>query len=218
MNSKEIRRLLFFAAALAGMNSVLAGAAQESPHGPLRYRLEVAGSTLRWELPSTFGTVKGTAPAFHGALDATPLSSGAWDVRGRIVVPAAGMRTENRRRDRRMRAILETDRYPEIVFELRQFTGDLSQFKVGQTFSVEVAGDLTVHGRTAKVQLPVDVYVFADHVEVAGTFPLNWKVFGLADPSFVARVREPMQVAFRLRAVPTTPSSARHGTYNRGFR
>ena len=206
-------------AAILGMHlSLAAGAAQESPHGPLHYRLEVAGSTLRWELPSTFGTVKGTAPVFHGTLDVTPLSSGAWDVRGRIVVPAAGMRTENRRRDRRMRSILETDRYPEIVFELRQFTGDLSQFKPGQTFSVEVAGDLTVHGRTAKVQLPVDVYVFADHVEVAGTFPLNWKVFGLADPSFVARVREPMQVAFRLRAVPATPASARHGTYNRGFR
>lgn len=166
------------------------------------YRLAVAGSTLRWELPSTFGTVKGTASAFRGVIDAIPLQSGAWDVRGRIVVPAAGMRTENRRRDRRMRSILETDRFPDIVFQLRQFTGDLSHFKPGETFPVQVAGDLTVHGRTAKVQLPVDVYVFPDRVEVAGTFPLNWKEFGIADPSFLARVKEPMQIVFRLRAVP----------------
>jgi polyisoprenoid-binding protein YceI len=146
--------------------------------------------------------VKGTAPVFHGTIDAIPLASGAWDVRTRIVVPAAGMQTENRRRDRRMRAILETSKFPEIVFELRQFTGDLARFHPGNSFSVQVTGDLTVHGRTARVQLPVDVYVFANRVEVAGSFPLYWKEYGLADPSFLARVKEPMLVVFRLRAVP----------------
>jgi polyisoprenoid-binding protein YceI len=196
-----MKRHLCLAAALA-IAIPVAHRAQESPHRPLHYRLEVAGSTLRWELPSTFGTVTGTAAVFHGTVDATPLASGAWNVRGRIVVPAAGMRTENRRRDRRMRAILETAKFPDIVFELRRFTGDLSRFHPGENFPVQVAGDLTVHGRTAPVQLPVEVYVFDDRVEVAGTFPLYWKEYGLADPSFVARVKEPMQVVFRLRAVP----------------
>jgi YceI-like domain len=176
--------------------------AQEGPFRPLRYRLEVAGSTLRWEMPTTFGVVKSTAALFHGAIQATPLASGAWDVRSRIVVSAAGLRTGNRRRDRRMRAILEPTKFPDIVFELRRFTGDLSHFRPGETFSVQVAGDLAVHGRVAPVQLPVDVYVFADHVEVAGSFPLYWKQYGLADPSLVARVKEPMLVVFRLRAVP----------------
>jgi polyisoprenoid-binding protein YceI len=205
VNRSAVRLWLFLVAAAPAS---LTGAAtaqespQESPHHSLHYRIEVAGSTLRWELSTTFGTVKGTAQAFHGVIDAIPLTSGAWDVRSRIVVPAAGMRTENRRRDRRMRTILETNRFPEIVFVLRHFTGDLSKFKPGGTFSVEVAGDLTVHGRTVKVQLPVDAYVFPDRVEVAGSFPLNWKEFGIADPSFLARVKEPMQVAFRLRAVP----------------
>jgi polyisoprenoid-binding protein YceI len=196
-----MKRQLCLAAALAVAVPV-AHRAPEAAHPALHYRLEVAGSTLRWELPSTLGTVKGTAAVFHGTIDAIPLASGAWDVRSRIVVPAAGMRTENRRRDRRMRAILETGRYPDIVFELHQFTGDLSRIATGETFPVQIAGDLTVHGRTAPVQLPVDVYVFADHIEIAGSFPLYWKTYGLADPSFVARVKEPMQVVFRLRAVP----------------
>ena len=187
-----------FAVALFAKHSAVAARAPASLH----YRIEVAGSTLRWELPSTFGTVKGTASAFHGVIDAVPLHSGAWDVRSRIVVPAGGMRTENRRRDRRMRAILETNRFPEIVFELREFTGDVSSVKPGESLSVQVAGDLTVHGRSARVQLPVDVYVFPDHVEVAGSFPLNWKEYGLADPSFLARVKSPMLIVFRLKAVP----------------
>jgi polyisoprenoid-binding protein YceI len=201
MSSRTVRVWLFLAAAISAA-ALGSPAAPESPHHSLHYRIEVAGSMLRWELPSTFGTVKGTAASFQGVIDAIPLTSGAWDVRTRIVVPAAGMRTANRRRDRRMRAILKTDQYPQIVFELRHFTGDLSKFKPGETFSVEVAGDLTVHGRTAKVQLPVDAYVFPDRVEVAGSFPLNWKEFGIADPSFLARVKEPMQIVFRLRAVP----------------
>jgi hypothetical protein len=86
-----------------------------------------------------------------------------------------------------------------------------------------VTGDLTVHGRVAKVQLPVDAYVFPDRIEIAGSFPLNWKEYGIADPSFVARVREPMLVVFRLRAVPANgsapPASAQNaGPYNRRFR
>ncbi len=69
---------------------------------------------------------------------------------------------------------------------------------------MQVVGDLTVHGRTAPVQLPVDVSVFPKAVILTGSFPVHWKAYGLQDPSFpvVARVKEPMFVNFRLRAVP----------------
>lgn len=179
--------------------------AEPGPTRPLRYKIEVAGSSIRWELPATFEPIKGIVPLFRGFVEADPLSSGGWDVRGRIVVPAASMRTGNRLRDRTLREkVLETGRFPEIVFELRRFTGDLSRFHPGETFTVQVAGDLTVHGKSAPVQLPVDVSVFPKAVELRGSFPVHWKSYGLEDPSFpvVARIKEPMQVAFRLRAVP----------------
>jgi polyisoprenoid-binding protein YceI len=115
------------------------------------------------------------------------------------------MRTGNRRRDRTLREkVLETARYPDIVFQLRQFTGDLSGFHPGATFPVQVTGDLTVHGKTAPVQLPVDVAVFPNAVILTGSFPVHWKAYGLQDPSvpLVARIKEPMFVAFRLRLVP----------------
>jgi len=185
--------------------SALAARAQTGPAQPLRYKFEVAGSSVRWELPATFEPIRGIVPLFRGFVEADPLPSGGWDVRSRIVVPAAGMRTGNRLRDRTLREkVLETDRFPEIVFELRRFTGDLSRFRPGETFSVQVAGDLTVHGKTAPIQLPVDVSVFPGAVVLTGSFPVHWKSYGLQDPSFpvVARVQEPMQVAFRLRAVP----------------
>ena len=191
----------FLAIALASLGTAAPGGRVH----PLRYKVEVAGSSVRWELPATFEPIKGIVPLFHGSIDAHPLPGGGWDVSARIVVPAAAMRTGNRLRDRTLREkVLETTRYPEIVFELRQFTGDLSRFRPGQTFPVQVAGDLTVHGKTATVQFPVDVSVFPKAVVLTGSFPVHWKAYGLQDPSLpvVARLKEPMFVAFRLRAVP----------------
>lgn len=199
-----MRNRLFVAAFSIALAGVAAGALQD-PVRPLRYKVEVAGSSVRWELPVSFEPIKGVVPLFHGSIEAKPLSAGAWDVSARIVVPAAAMRTGNRRRDRTLREkVLETNRYPEIVFELRQFTGDLSRFRPGQTFPVQVVGDLTVRGKTEAVQLPVDVSVFPKAVILTGSFPVHWKAFDLQDPSFpvVARVKEPMFVAFRLRAIP----------------
>jgi hypothetical protein len=41
-------------------------------------------------------------------------------------------------------------------------------------------------------------------VILTGSFPVHWKAYGLQDPSvpLVARIKEPMFVAFRLRLVP----------------
>lgn len=170
----------------------------------IRYRFDAARSMLRWELPATLHTVRGVAPRFEGSVQADSLPGGGHDVRGRIVVDAASMNTGNPRRDRTMREkVLETDRYPEIVFELKRFTGDLSRLRPGQNFTVQIEGALTVHGHTEPVLLPVDVYVLQDQVTVTGSLPLHWKKYGLADPSFgLVKVKEPMQVLFRLRAVP----------------
>lgn len=181
-----------------------AAAAGEGPTAPLRYRLDPEGSVLRWELPATMHTVHGRVPKFHGKIEAGPGSAGELSVRSRIVVEAAPMWTGIRRRDRTMwEKVLEADRFPEIVFEASRVTGDLSRFQKGESFSVNLAGYLTVRGKSMPVELPVDVYVFADHVVLAGSFPLHWKQYGLHDPSFgLIRVKEPMLVIFRLRAVP----------------
>jgi polyisoprenoid-binding protein YceI len=178
--------------------------AQDGPPAPLHYKLTRDGSVLRWNLPATAHTVKGTVGSFDGTIDAEPTGDGNWTVRSRIVVAADSMTTGNARRDRNMREkTLETARFPEIVFEATEVAGDLSKFRPGEQFSARVSGDLTVHGKTVQVQLPVDVYVFRNHAVIAGSFPIHWKQFELDDPSFgVIRVKEPMMVSFRLKAVP----------------
>jgi polyisoprenoid-binding protein YceI len=193
-----------FAAALLALASFAptAPAAAEQP-AAFHYRLQAKSSQLAWELPATLHTVHGRAPGLSGTIDAVAGPNGEWTVHARIVVEAAAMVTGNEKRDRNMREkVLETDRFPEIVFEARRVRADLSRFRVGERFTVEASGDLTVHGRALPIQLPVDVSVSADRVTLQGSFPLAWKSYGLNDPSFgVVTVREPMRVVFRLEAV-----------------
>lgn len=177
----------------------------------LHYRIAADGSELRWELPATLHTVEGRVPRVSGTID---LERGTvsraepnvemWRGRVRVVADAGSMVTGNSSRDRKMRmTTLETARYPEIVFESRHIEADLSRFRPGEHLTVEVAGELTVHGKSAAVRLPVDVFVFPDHVMLAGRFSVGWKQFGVPDPSFgIVTVREPVRVVFRLRAVP----------------
>jgi len=196
-------RALRIAAAL--LLSASGAAAEQSAPGGLRYRIVAEGSELRWELPATLHTVHGTAQELEGSVEAEPASGGEWRVAGRIAVRAAAMATGNASRDRNMREkVLETDRFPEIVFEARRVVGDLGRLSPGQHLTVEVSGDLTVHGKALPLRLPVDVDVLADHVLLNGSFPLNWRAYGLNDPSFgLVKVREPMKIFFRLKAVPT---------------
>jgi polyisoprenoid-binding protein YceI len=173
----------------------------------LHYRVDAAGSELGWELPATLHTVHGHVPEFSGSVDAAPGEHGDWTITARMVVKAAAMVTGNASRDRNMREkVLETDRFPEIVFEARRIRADLSRFKPGERFTAEVEGDLTIHGKAAPVRVPVDVSVSADSVTLQGFFPLSWKQYGLKDPSFgIVTVRDPLKVQFRLRAVPASP-------------
>ena len=187
----------------AGIVFAVAAACAAQDLRELHYRIESAGSELRWELPATLHTVHGSAPQFEGRVDAE-FSGGEWSIRSRIAVRAAAMETGSASRDRTMREkVLETDRFPEVVFEARRVVADLTRFRAGQRFIADVSGDLTVHGKTLPLRLPVDVEVFADHAVLSASFPLLWKAYGLSDPSFgFVRVREPMKVLFRLKAVP----------------
>jgi polyisoprenoid-binding protein YceI len=186
----------------AGVVFAVAAACAAQDLRELHYRIESAGSELRWELPATLHTVHGSAPEVEGRVDAES-SGGEWAVRSRIAVRAATMVTGNASRDRTMREkVLETDAFPEIVFEARRVIADLTRFQAGRHFTADVSGDLMVHGKRLPLRLPVEVEVLADRAVLSGSFPLLWKAYGLPDPSFgLVKVREPMKVLFRLNAV-----------------
>lgn len=216
MRAMRVRVLrLTLALTLAGAFALaVAASVAEEPAAvrDLRYAIDPAGSSLAWELPATLHTVHGRAPEVSGTVSAsfTEGGDGQLRVEARIAVKAAAMVTDNASRDRNMREkVLETDRYPEIVFEARRVTADLARLKAGERFTAVVVGDLTVHGRAVPIQFPVEVSVLAERVILQGSFPLSWKQYGLHDPSFgVVKVKDPLKVVFRLIAVPSPPVAA----------
>ena len=183
--------------------SLLVAFSVQAQPAELHYVLDARNSELTWELPATLHTVHGHVPEFSGSVDAAPGEHADWTITARIVVKAAAMVTGNASRDRNMREkVLETDRFPEIVFDARRIRADLSRFKPGERFTAEVEGDLTIHGKAAPVRVPVDVSVSAESVTLQGFFPLSWKQYGLNDPSFgIVTVKDPLKVQFRLVAV-----------------
>jgi polyisoprenoid-binding protein YceI len=183
-------------------------AAEESKEAA-RYALDTIRSTMTWELPATLHTVHGKVAELSGLIEITPDIEGSGiGVAARVTVRAASMTTGNESRDKTMREkILETDRFPEIVFELEKVDGDLARLAASTPFDAKVSGRLTIHGKTLPLDVLVSVAPASDAVTLSGSFPLLWKAYGLRDPSFgIVTVREPMKVVFVLRATPELPA------------
>ena len=174
-----------------------------APPRVLRYRFVPEQSTLAFELSTTYRVVKGKTGAWHGSVEVDPASPGV--VKGGLHIHAESIETGNSRRDLDVRdKVLEAAKFPEIVFEAKTYKGNLSSFEPGPTITVEVAGELTIHGVTKPIQTSVQCAVFPDHhVFVAGAVPVFWKAFGLRDMSrLFLKIKDPMLIVFKLWAVP----------------
>jgi polyisoprenoid-binding protein YceI len=174
------------------------------------YSIDTARSTLGWELPATLHTVRGLVPEFSGSMDLEPEEAGVGvRVAAKVTARAASMKTGNESRDKTMREkVLETDLYPEIVFELDKVDGSWEKLAAGEPFDARVSGRLTIHGKTLPQEIPVSVAPASEAVTLSGSFPILWKAYGLHDPSFgIVTVREPLKVLFRLRVTPAPPVS-----------
>lgn len=119
------------------------------------------------------------------------------DVRGTLTVEGgsrvtaadvtAGLQaleSDEERRDNALRSRgLETDRFPESTFTL---TGPLelaSPPAVGEDVSVTATGDLTLHGVTRSVDVPVEARWNGATIEVVGTVDVAFADYDIEPPS-----------------------------------
>lgn len=116
---------------------------------PLRLEIDPARSGVELELGATLHTVRGTAVLKPGGcIDFDPETGQA---AGRVVVDATSVDTGSARRDRTLHdEVLESERYPEIVFEARS----LSVVERGEgTARFLLLGELAIHGGRHPVAL-----------------------------------------------------------------
>lgn len=178
-STNSLSRTFFRPAALAGFAVVAslliapAPRAQESA-----VLLDRGQAKIEFALGSTLHTVHGTFALKNSTLRFDPASG---KLSGTVVVDATTGESGNSGRDSRMhREILESMKFPEIVFTPEQVTGTVA---TQGTSKVEVSGRFRLHGSDHELKLPVEITADGKALQLAIHFEVPYVKWGLKNPS-----------------------------------
>jgi len=187
-NSKNMACALVFLASLSLLLSALpappaavirapAPAASAGP-APWVLKLDPTHSTVRWTLPSSLHTVHGTFRLTSGALNVDSASGRAG---GEIVVSARSGESGNDSRDSKLhQEILETARYPDVVFHPSQVEGRVAN---SGPSDVKVRGTLSVHGADHEITALVHAELSGSTWKGSASFDVPYVDWGIKNPS-----------------------------------
>lgn len=167
---------------------------------PLKFQFSPADTTIKFTLGDILHTVHGSFQLKRGDIECDPA---AMTARGTIVGDATSGQSGNRTRDRRMhKEILESEKYPEIVFRPDRVEGTVAS---SGTSAVQVHGVFSIHGSEHEMVVPVRVQVFPDHWIADSHFTVPYVKWGIKNPStFFLRVSESVEID--VHATGTQPS------------
>jgi polyisoprenoid-binding protein YceI len=153
--------------------------------------LDPAKTTIDFTLGDVLHTVHGSFKLKSGVIHFDPATGKA---NGSIVVDATSGDSGSKARDKRMhKNILESDRYPEIVFTPDNVTGKIS---AEHPVQVQVHGVFRMHGADHEMTLPFEVKEDGDNITAATQFPIPYVRWGMRNPStFILKVNETVDIA-----------------------
>jgi polyisoprenoid-binding protein YceI len=156
--------------------------------------LDPAQSKVHWMVDSTLHTVHGMFALKGGTVHFNPETGKAG---GEIVVIAPSGESGNGSRDRRMhKEILETAKYPEIVFRATQVEGRVLQY--GDS-DVKLAGVFSIHGSDHNLTALVHAELAEHHWRGTCTFDVPYIEWGIKDPSnFLLKVKPVVNVRLEM--------------------
>lgn len=156
--------------------------------------IDPAPSKVHWILDTTLHTVHGTFALKSGTLHFDPKTGKAG---GEIVVYAPSGESGNGSRDKRMhKEILETAKYPEVVFRPQQVEGSVVR---SGTSDVKLSGVFSIHGVDHALTAEVHANLSRDHWTGTGKFQVPYISWGIKDPSnFLLKVKPVVNVELEL--------------------
>ena len=168
--------------------------------------LDPAQSEVEFLVGSTLHTVHGT---FHLKRGAIRFDADTGKAEGELVVDATSGASGSAARDRRMhKEILQSDRYPEIVFRPDRVEGKVAAEGASQ---VQLHGIFSIHGGDHEMTVPVDVQSAAGEYTATAHFVVPYIKWGMKNPStFVLRVSDKVEIT-----VHTTARRAKQTALNR---
>lgn len=151
-------------------------------------------SAVRFTLGATLHSVEGAVRVTGGRVRFDPNGGPAG---GEIVVDARSADTGHEARDGDMHdKILETDRFGAFVLRPTEVVGAVD---LAGTSTIELRGELEIHGGTHPVSLPAEVTVEGDRVVGTAGFTVPYVDWGMKNPSkFLLRVKKFVEVEIEL--------------------
>jgi len=150
---------------------------------------------IHFTLDSTLHTVHGEMALDEGSITFDPTTGVA---NGKIVIDATRTVTGNGKRDHKMHAeVLESARFPSIVFSVSAVQGRLEQEGASE---LQLSGTVSVHGASHAVSFPAHVVRTGDQISATATVTVPFVEWGMQDPSvFVFRVDKQVLVDLEVR-------------------
>jgi polyisoprenoid-binding protein YceI len=149
-----------------------------------------ARTTVAFTLGDVLHTVHGAFKLKSGVIHLYPNTGKA---SGSVVVDATSGDSGSGARDSRMhKNILESGRYPEIVFTPDTVTGKIPEEGTAQ---VQVHGVFRIHGGDHEITLPFQVQNEKGQITASTKFPVPYVKWGMKNPStFLLKVNDRVDI------------------------
>lgn len=179
--------ILVVSASLAAAQSAAAPLTHE-----LKLQLDPGRSGADIALTGNLHTVEGTFQLKRGAIHFDPATGKA---SGEVVFDATSGKTGNNSRDNKMhKDVIESGRYPEIVFRPDRADGVLA---ASGASTLQIHGMFTMHGAEHEVTFPVDLSFAGSAWTAKASFQVPYVRWGMKNPSkLFLRVDDVVQVQF----------------------
>lgn len=170
----------------------------------LRLQFDPSKTTIAFTLGDVLHTVHGSFQLKRGEVE---YKIAGKSVNGNLIVDATSGQSGNHSRDRKMhKEILESARFPEIIFRPDRVEGNVAALG---TSNIQVHGIFSIHGADHELTMPLKVEVFPDHWTADTHFTVPYVKWGIKNPStFVLRVSESVEID--VHAAGANPSPAAH--------
>ena len=125
-------------------------------------------------------TAVGRTPDVTGSLTL----SGTTITAAEVTADVSTLTSDDDRRDGQLqRQALETGTFPTATFSLTESIDLGSVPAEGEVISVNASGDLTLHGQTKSVQIPLEARLAGNVVTVTGSTEIVFADYGIEQPT-----------------------------------
>ncbi len=172
---------------------------------PITVVVDSTASVLQYRGHHPLHGWTGTSRSVHGTLrlDLDDPTRSAVTIR----VPVASFDSGNSNRDSNMLDAVEADRYPDVLFESTAISVQRwERTATGYAGNWTVGGNLTFHGETHPVTIPVTVRIEGNRFEATGAFSIALSQFKVRRPKLLLwSIRDTIDLEGTIRA--TLPDS-----------